>query len=277
MVKLSKKLINEKLVPYLSKGKRGPKCKFGLWRIIQAILYKLKSGTQWRELPLREFFGRFVISWNTVYYYFQKWSKDGSWYHLWTAFLKINKSTLDMSSVQLDGSHTAAKRGGEAVGYQGRKKAKTTNMLFLTDQQGIPLACGAPVAGNHNDLFEIEKSVFKIITTLNDSNIEHKGLFMNADAGFDSQEFRNFCEGLEIEANFDINKRNSKNPDDHDYYFDNQLYKERFVVERTNAWIDGFKNLLTRYETKASHWLGLHYLAFTIILLRKMLKTEQKL
>ena len=88
MVKLSKKLINEKLVPHLSKGKRGPKCKFGLWRIIQAILYKLKSGSQWREPPLREFFGRFSISWNTVYYYFQKWSKDGSWYRLWTAFLK---------------------------------------------------------------------------------------------------------------------------------------------------------------------------------------------
>jgi transposase len=277
MIKLSKKIINQKLVPHLSKGQRGPKCKVGLWRIVRAILKRLKTGTQWRELPMLELFGRHTISWQTVFYYFQKWSKDGSWYRLWTVLLKLSKEVLDMSSVELDGSHTRVKRGGQAVGYQGRKKAKTTNMLFLTDRQGIPLACNDPVGGNHNDLFEIKKSVSKIINTLKDAKIEYKGLFMNADAGFDSQNLRGICEELEIIANFDINKRNSKKPDQNDYYFDNQLYKERFAVERTNAWIDGFKNLIIRYETNAKHWLGLHYLAFSIILLRKVEKFKCKL
>jgi len=270
MIKLSKKEINQKLVPHLSKGKRGPSCKVGLWRIVRAILKRLKTGMQWRELPMLELFGRHTISWKTVYYYFSKWSKDGSWYRLWTTLLTIFRSILDMSSIALDGSHTLAKRGGECVGYQGRKKAKTTNMLFLTDKRGIPLACSEPVSGNHNDLFETEKSVFKIIQTLKDSNIEYRGLFMNADAGFDSQNLRSICDQLQIIANFDLNKRNSKCPDRYDYYFDSQLYKERFAVERTNAWIDGFKNLIIRYETKAINWLGLHYLAFSIILLRKV-------
>ena len=45
-----------------------------------------------------------------------------------------------MSSVDLDGSHTPALRGGSQVAYQGRKKKKTTNALFLTDRQGIPIA-----------------------------------------------------------------------------------------------------------------------------------------
>lgn len=275
MIKVSKKIINQKLVPHLSKGKRGPQCKVGLWRIVRAILKRLKTGTQWRELPMRELFGRHTISWKTVFYYFSKWSKDGSWYRLWTTLLKIYKGVLDMSSVALDGSHTLAKRGGESVGYQGRKKAKTTNMLFLTDKQGIPLACSIPVSGNHNDLFEIEKSVHKIIDTLSDSTIEHKGLFMNADAGFDSHKLRKICDQLEIIANFDTNKRNSKYSDQNDYYFDNQLYKERFAVERTNAWIDAFKNLIIRYETKAKHWLDLHYLVFSMILLRKVEKARK--
>ena len=178
-----------------------------------------------------------------------------------------------MSSVELDGSHTPVKRGGQSVGYQGRKKAKTTNLLFLTDRQGIPLACSDPVSGNHNDLFDIEKSVFKIIDTLKDSCIQHEGLFLNADAGFDSQGLRMIFDRLNIIANIDINKRNSKNPDQHDYYFDPELYKERFVVERTNAWIDGFKNLIIRYEVNSKHWLGLHHLVFSIILLRKVGKT----
>jgi len=175
-----------------------------------------------------------------------------------------------MSSVQLDGSHTVVKRGGIAVGYQGRKKAQTTNMLFLTDQQGIPLACSEPVAGNHNDVFEIEQTMHKITRTLSDSLIAIKGLFMNADAGFDSQKMRILCEQLEIVPNIEHNKRNTKALDQYDYLFDPQLYKQRFVVERTNAWLDGFKNLVLRYETHDKHWLGLHYLAFAIILIEKI-------
>jgi transposase len=277
MIKLTKKIINEQLVPHLSKGQRGPGCKVGLWRIVRAILKRLKTGLQWRELPMKELFGRHTISWQAVFYYFSKWSKDGSWYRLWTALLELNKRLLNMSSVQLDGSHTPVKRGGIAVAYQGRKKAKTTNMLFLTDQQGIPLACSEPVAGNHNDLFEIEKTVSKIIDTLIDALIAVEGLFMNADAGFDSKNLRAMCDQLDIFPNIDLNKRNAKDPDQNDYLFDPQLYKERFVVERTNAWLDGFKNLVLRYETNDKHWLGLHYLAFAIILLRKLDKADSKL
>ena len=74
---------------------------------------------------------------------------------MWTKLLCIHKPELDMSSVQLDGSHTPAKRGGEAVAYQSRKRSKTTNALFLTDKQGIPLAMSAPIDGHHNDLYKI--------------------------------------------------------------------------------------------------------------------------
>ena len=269
MIKVTKALINRNIVPHLSKGGRGPKCKVGLWRIVRAILYRMKTGTQWRELPIRSLFGRHTISWKSVYYYFSKWSKDGSMYLLWVNLLSVCKSVLDMSSVQLDGSQTVAKRGGESVGYQGRKKCKTTNQLFLTDRQGIPLACSDPVSGNHNDLFEIKKCMSKMVAVLKAATIEHKGLFMNADAGFDAHELRDWCDDHEIIPNFDLNKRNSKDPDKNDYYFDGQLYKERFAVERTNAWLDGFKGLLVRYEVKAINWLSLHYLAFSIIILRK--------
>jgi hypothetical protein len=36
------------------------------------------------------------------------------------------------------------------------------------------------VAGNHSDLFEVEKSVAKIIGTLGEAGIAHQGLFLNA-------------------------------------------------------------------------------------------------
>ncbi len=58
--------------------------------------------------------------------------------------------------MQLDGSNTLAKQSGEAVGYQGRKKAKTTNALFLDDNNNMPLVMSEPQAGNHNDVYAIQ-------------------------------------------------------------------------------------------------------------------------
>jgi len=266
-VNLSKKFITKNLLPYLSQGHLGRKTKVPLWRIVKAIIYRLKSGCQWRELPLGAFFSRILITWNSVYYHFNKWSKDGSWKRMWTHLLALNKARLDMSSVQFDGSHTPAKRGGEAVAYQSRKKAKTTNALFLTDRQGLPLAMSAPIDGNHNDLFEIEIFFTGILADLKQSDIEVRGLFLNADAGFDSEGFRTLCDANDIIANIDFNKRNSKNTDNQPLK-DDELYKERFSVERTNAWIDAFKALLIRFETKASNWMSSHYLAFSLIHIR---------
>lgn len=191
--------------------------------------------------------------------------------------MEQNRRLLDMSSVELDGSHTRVKRGGAAVGYQGRKKAMTTNMLFLTDRQGIPIGCSDPISGEHNDLFEIEKHTSKILQTLQDANINYDGLFLNADAGFDSERFRNFLESKGIIANIDNNKRNKKDLDADSYFVDSELYKERFAVERTNAWLDGFKNLIIRYETKAENWLALHQLAFAAILIRIKYRNNQLL
>lgn len=266
-VNLSKKFITHNLLPYLSQSQTGRKVTVPFWKVVKAIIYRLKTGCQWRELPLRSLLGKKIISWQSIYYHFNKWSKDGSWQNLWTALLNKHKSTLDMSSVQLDGSHTPAKRGGLAVGYQGRKKCKTTNALFLTDKQGIPLAMSEPVSGNHNDLFDIENSFQKIIDDLKLAEISTQGLFMNADAGFDSAKLRHLCFVNDILPNIDINKRNS-NSIDYEYFVDELLYKERFSVERTNAWLDAFKAILTRFETRKDTWTALHYLAFALIILR---------
>ena len=71
--------------------------------------------------------------------------------------MRLHRRTLDLSSIQLDGSHALAKNGGVAIGYQGRKAGRTTNALFLADNQGLPLAVATPQAGNQHDMFEVER------------------------------------------------------------------------------------------------------------------------
>jgi hypothetical protein len=57
---MTKAKINEYFVHYLPKHERGRKIKVERWRIVKAILYKLKTGIQWSNLPMREFFGLIV-------------------------------------------------------------------------------------------------------------------------------------------------------------------------------------------------------------------------
>lgn len=76
-----------------------------------------------------------------------------------------------------DGTHTPTKRGGEAVAYQGRKKAKTSNMLILPDNQGIPFTCSEPIEGNHNDAFKLVSSAQQMLANLESSGIRTDGLF----------------------------------------------------------------------------------------------------
>jgi transposase len=202
--------IKQWVLPYLSIGRRGFKSKIPLIQVVLAIFYRLKTGCQWRELPLKEFSLEVKMSWQSVYYYFNKWSKDGSWQQVWIHLLQANRSFLDLSSIQLDGSHTPAKRGGEAVGYQGRKSAKTSNSLFLSDNQGQMLAMSTPQSGEHNDLYKITELMQEMITLLANSNIETNGLFLNADAGFDAENLRVFCHQKKIEPNIKSNPRNKK-------------------------------------------------------------------
>ena len=42
------------------------------------------------------------------------------------------------------------------------------------------------------------------------------------------------------------------------------------VIEHANAWLDGFKTLLVRYETSVGNWLAWHWLAFAVLFLRKI-------
>ena len=110
---LGKDTINNWIIPFLSVGKRGFKSNFDLASIFLLILKRLKTGVQWRELPIESYFEKGEISWQNVYYYFSKWSKDGSFQRVWLNLLSKKKRKLDMSCVQLDGSHTRCRQKGE--------------------------------------------------------------------------------------------------------------------------------------------------------------------
>jgi transposase len=190
---LDKDTIEMEIVPYIPAPKRGFPPTVPLSEIIDAVLHKLKTGVQWEQLPVRSLFSGKALTRQGVYYHFDKWGRSGTFKDCRARFLGRHRGKLDLSSGDLDGSHTPAIRGGQGVAYQGRKKRKTTNALYLTDRQGLPLAMSEPVRGNHNDLYDIEVRFELVTATLEEADIPVEGLFLNADAGFDPREFRKAC------------------------------------------------------------------------------------
>ena len=267
---LDKDTIKSEILPYLSVAKRGYVTKSDLVEVIQCILYKLKTGCQWHMLPVSAIFTGRVLSYKSVYAHFRKWSRNGEWKKVWGMILSRHRSFLDMSSVDLDGSHTTTLRGGECCGYQGRKKRKTTNAIYITDRQGIPLAMSTPVPGSHNDIYNISEVLSELFSGLKSSALTASGLFLNADAGFDTEQHRRGCHKREVYPNVAFNKRRGKQREEE--FLDELLYKQKYCIERTNAWMDSYRNVLNRFDKTLSSWKAWNNIAFILILLKKIRK-----
>lgn len=255
---LSKGIINKYIVPYLSKAKRGFISKVPLWEIVNAIFYKFKTGVQWSLLPVKCLINRRKLSYASIYYHYNKWSKDGSWRLALQHLIAQNKATLDLSLAYLDATHTIAKKGGEQVGNFGKRKIKSTNTLWLTDRQGLVVGFCSPLAGKHHDVFDIKNRFERLIQWLHKTKISVDGLWLNADKAFECQAMRRICFQHDIELNAPHNRRRAKGIEDDLPYFDELMYQERFKIERTNAWMDNYRTFSIRYATSLTSWIAWH-------------------
>jgi transposase len=271
-VSVTEEQFREHIQPRLNTAKRGYVSKIPLYKIFNYILYRLHTGCQWEELPIeRDDHDPSVkeISWWAVYHHFRKWSRDGSLERIWQHSVELIKDKVDTSVLNLDGSHAPAKKGGEAVAYQGRKKAKTSNILPITDHNGYILATTDIVAGNHHDAFNLKPQLQAAFKGIKRLGISIDRAYFNADSGFDTLDARKVCFNHHVIPNIAENKRNRKAAKlGRKRLFDPTIYKDRFASERTFAWIDKFRALLVRFDIKKIYFMGSHFLAFALINMR---------
>ncbi len=260
--------------PHLETAKRGYECKIALYKVFNYILDKLHTGCQWYRLAIKlNAEGKQEISHHGVYQHFRKWSRDGSLKKVFESSILSIEDKLDLSEINLDGSHSVAKKGGESVAYQGRKKAKTSNILPLTDAQGYFIGLTQVLSGNHNDAFELKAALQKGFKAIKHLGLDIKDAYFNADSAFDTKAARKVCFNHALIPNIAENKRGRKKPKrGRKRLFNKVVYKHRFVAERSFAWIDKFRTLLIRFERKDLYFLGAHFIAFAMINLRHTLQ-----
>jgi transposase len=101
--------------------------------ILDGILWILRTGAPWKDLPAR------YPPRNTCHRRFQEWVRDGTLERVLEAIARDLKERggLDLRETFIDGSFTAAKKGGFALGQPSAERAPSSwqlssAMVFLS-------------------------------------------------------------------------------------------------------------------------------------------------
>lgn len=272
---VTEKQFDEHVRPYISTAKRGYECKIPLYKVFNYLLHRYHTGCQWDEIPIEKDPTdptRPEISHDAVAYHFRKWSCDGSLERVFAASIETIADEVDLSEINLDGSHAMAQNGGESVAYQRRKRAQTTNILPFTDANGAILATTDLVSGHHNDSWQLKQHLQAAFKFIKQRGLSIAGAFFNADPAFDTKAARKTCFNHGLIPNIKENPRNRQSPKPGPTrLFDKEVYKHRFASERTFAWVDKFRALLIRFDRLDACFMGAHFIAFAMINLRHTL------
>ena len=158
--------------------------------------------------------GKTGIHYTTIYGVFAKWPDDGS---LDQAFIASVRHLpvhghLDLNVLHGDGTSSVAKKGGDGIGYSGRKHQKGEKILAVIDNNGFVLAPlpVAPVNEAETVLLPEGLNALKSMAKLADLKIG--GSYLNLDGGCDSGHNCKAIFNAGLIPNIKANPRNRETP-----------------------------------------------------------------
>lgn len=248
----------EPLIPLQSKPKRAGRNRTPARRTLAGILYILRWGLPWRQLPLALGFG----SGRTCERRFFEWCRAGVWAQLLRVVLDFAEThgQLDWSRASLDSASLPAPRGGQEVGPNPTDRGKQGSKIhLLVDGQGLPLAVTISGANVHDNQ-RFEQTLDAVVGVRNGrrGRPRRRPDKLHADKGYDARRCRRSCSVRGIKPR--IARRGQDSSE--------RLGRWRWRVERTLSWVLAFRKLAVRRERSATAFLGLCQLACALIVRR---------
>ncbi len=223
-------------------------------QIIDAILYVIKGGIQWRLMPAD------FPAWKTVYHIFRQWARNHTWEAI-NARLRAQvrqeagkgcrptAAILDSQSVKSDGH-------GGVVGYDAAKRINGRKRHLLVDTLGLLLGIHVtPANATERDgaqgLLERTLAWFSWLRLL------------WVDGGYCGPAFANWVKSLRPKLQVQVVKRS-------DAVQGFKILPRRWVVERTFGWLMRHRRLVRDYEATPSSAEAWAYIAMIRIQLRRL-------
>ncbi len=272
---ISEEVFNEQILPYLARNKRGPRPKVSYYKLFHYIIYILYSGCQWKMIPIDTGpDGNPEIHYTNIYRQWKRWVVNKSIENIFLqTIIKLQSlGKLSLEIIQIDGTNTISKNGGDKTGYSGHKHQKGNKIIAATDCNGYVLAGANIETVNQSDMRLLLKSLNELRSNLKSFKAEIEGKpIVNLDSGFDSLENRKLVTKAGFRPNIKENKRNRKTPKrGRKRIFDSEKYKFRKVIERTFSWADKFRRVVIQYEWYQEIFLAFNLLAFILINLKDL-------
>jgi len=263
----------EFVLPHLPKGSRGPQPKLSLHTIFNYILKLLYLGCQWKELPIeKNKTGRPEIHYTRIYSAFRRFEAQGCFDAIFagTVVLLHQKKFLDISIIHGDGTTTAAKKGGDNLGFSGHKHCKGDKVVAFCDRNCNVIAPFIVAPGNRNESPLLKQALPQLTDIAQVVGLELKGSIISLDGVYDSRSNRKAIFNRGMIPNIPENRRGRKQPKQgRKRIFEKTIFQERFyTIERVFAWEDKFRRLLLRFERISRLHYALKSLAYTLINLR---------
>ncbi|HEX8226927.1 MAG TPA: IS5 family transposase [Candidatus Saccharimonadales bacterium] len=231
--------------------------------LLPGIVFVLKTGCRWKDIPPHLCRYGYVSCWRRLRY----WQARGALHAAWQSALDglERQSALDPLVCQLDGSLVQAPHWRDACGYSGKHRRYGTKLSLVVDFGGTPLA-GVLTAGNRNDAYSAAATVLKLAVSR-----DCQPCILNADKGYDSSRFRAYLEAAGIVANIPLRSvaHRQDRLDSPPTSYDAGVGTLRVRVERTFAWLKYYRRLRYRWERHLSMFQAFVELGCTLVCLRK--------
>ena len=261
------------VLPHLSIGRRGPAPKLGLHKIFNYILLLLYLGCQWKELPIqKDGEGRPEIHYTRIYSAWRRWEADGCIDAIFTgSVVQLHRDNLlDITVLHGDGTTTAAKKGGDNIGFSGHKKVKGDKVVAFCDRQCNVIAPFVAAPGNRNESLLLREALPEVTRIARMVGMDLHGTIVSLDGVYDCRLNRKAIFNRGMIPNINPNSRGRKRPKrGRKPFFEPAIFDERFhTIERVFAWEDKFRRLLLRFDRLSQLHYAFKTLAYTMINLR---------
>ena len=229
----------EPLLPKWTPSPKGGQPRLPDRNALTGILFVLKTGIPWEDLPSEMGCGCGMTCWRRLRY----WQADGTWLKIHKVLLDRLRGAdkLDWSRALIDSSFVRAAYGGGGTGPSPVERSKPgSKHHVITDANGIPLASSV-TAANVNDITEMAPLFHRIPAVAGKvGHPRRKPDALQGDLAYDSEPHRQGLRELGIEPILP-----EKEIDDQE-----GLGETRWPVERTLSWIHQNRRLRVRYERR---------------------------